>query len=82
MLTRADPAWDYNPYADEDMTMEVAEPATTPWTHGEGQVPSRLRITAHAKAHHSHTCRFPQRARIRATAISTAGSPTREAGAC
>ena len=62
--------------------MEVAEPATTPWTHGEGQVPSRLRITAHAKAHHSHTCRFPQRARIRATAISTAGSPTREAGAC
>jgi hypothetical protein len=27
------PSHDLNVYADEDMTMEVAEPATTPWTY-------------------------------------------------
>lgn len=27
------PAWGYNVYEEPDMTMEVAEPATTPWEH-------------------------------------------------
>ena len=27
------PSYDLNVYADEDMTMEVAEPATTAWTY-------------------------------------------------
>lgn len=27
------PEWGYNVYAEPDMTMEVAEPATSPWEH-------------------------------------------------
>ena len=27
------PAWDYNVYGEPEMTMELGEPATTPWAH-------------------------------------------------